>query len=124
MASDREELMPFSVETNVFATEDEATALLEARGCAVIAADVEDVERGLHWHDFDAVIAVVEGSLMVEDAAGREYSCGPGSVLEATDRVLHTERTEAGRFVYGFPGGLPDFSAGINLDPSDHPGAS
>ena len=47
MAIDPEEPMPFSVETDVFATETEAIALLEARGCAVIAADVQeaDVQR-------------------------------------------------------------------------------
>lgn len=114
--------MQFRISDDTFATEEEAVDLLEAHGCEVVAADVDAKERGLHWHDFPAMIAVIEGRLTVGDPDGATISCDAGSVLIAPRAALHTEQVHAGRMVFGFPEGLPDFSAGINLDPADHPG--
>lgn len=113
--------MSFTVTNQVFGSEHEAVALMEARGLHALAADVEDGERGLHWHDFDAVIAVVSGGLTVVDVDGHELRCGPGALLEVTDRPLHTERTEAGRFVFGLPVPAGELERPINRDPVDHP---
>ncbi len=113
----------FTVVDSAFVTEADAVAALESRGCDVVVADVEANERGLHWHDFQAILAVVEGRLTVEDASGATFECGPGTLLQAPRAALHTERVEAGRIAFGFPDGRPDFSAGVNRDPAEHPDA-
>lgn len=113
--------MPFTVIDDAFATEAEAVAAIEAQGMLAYPADVEANERGLHWHDFDAVIGIVAGELAVVDESGAEFHCGPGSLLQVTDRPLHTERGTAGRFVFGFATEPTELVRPINRDPADHP---
>lgn len=113
--------MAFSVTVDAFSTEAEAVAAIEMAGMQAYPADVVASERGLHWHDFDALIGIVEGELYVVDEQGDVLTCGPGSLLEVTDRPLHTERTTAGRFVFGFTGSYDELERPINRDPATHP---
>lgn len=113
--------MPFNVIDDAFTTEAGAIDAIEARGMRAYPADVAENERGLHWHDFDAVIAIIEGDLEVVDDAGTHFHCGPGSLLEVTDRPLHTEKGTAGRFVFGFATDPSTLERPINRDPAEHP---
>lgn len=113
--------MSFTITADAFTDEAEAVALLERRGCAVTARDVTERSAGLHWHDFEALTAVVSGRITVTDADGVTCTCGPGQLLEAPSRTLHSEVVEAGRVVFGFPDGFPPRDQPIDRDPADHP---
>jgi len=113
--------MPFHVTPNAFSTEAEAIAAIEAAGLKASAADIGEYSRDLHWHDFDALIGIVEGQLDVTDEAGQSFECLPGSFLKVTDRPLHTERTSPGRFVYGFDVDVDQLERPINRSPETHP---
>jgi hypothetical protein len=112
---------PFVVTPNLFPDEAAAVRYFEERGCTVVTADVDAAGRGLHWHDFEALTAVISGSLSGTDEHGQPFLAEAGSLLHAPAQALHTEATPGGRFVYGFPGGLPDRAQPINRDPADHP---
>ena len=113
--------MSFTITADAFTDEEDAVAKLEARGCAVVVRDVADGGADLHWHDFEAITAVLSGRITVTDTHGVTAACGPGQLLEAPARTLHTEVVEAGRVVFGFPDGFPARDQPIDRDPADHP---
>jgi quercetin dioxygenase-like cupin family protein len=55
-----------------------------------------------HWHDFDALIFMLEGTLRIEFEDGRDaFECGPGARIETQERVVHREVTDGYRAVFG-----------------------
>ena len=85
-----------------FSTEDEALAEIEARGLHAIGAfDVPAQENGLHWHDFDSVIYVLDGTARVEFPDGSAMQCGAGARVEAPAGTVHREASPAYRAVFG-----------------------
>ena len=86
--------MSFTITADAFTDEEDAVAKLEARGCAVVVRDVADGGADLHWHDFEAITAVLEGgsgmaknqkqvlhgSLNLVDLAGSERAVKTGAV--------------------------------------------
>lgn len=115
--------MPFQVTPSAFTTEAEAIAAIEAAGLHAYASDVQANRRDLHWHDFDALLAIVEGSLVATDESGEVFTCSAGSLLQVTGRPLHTEETTAGRFVFGFHVPYDQLEQPINRSPESHPSA-
>ena len=113
---------------NHFSTEDEALAEITDRGWYGFAADTPDqagrdvlpIEAGgvggteLHWHDFDSLTFVVDGTARVVLEDGTVFECGSGARLEAPARTLHTEFGSAGRVVIGFDRDLAELTQPVN----------
>jgi len=103
----------------------EADALAEAAelGFAALAFEViTDEDEPLHWHEFDAVTWVIDGTGSFADADGNVTQVSPGCRLEAPAGWLH--RNLAGppvRVVLctNVPG--DQWTAPINKDPADRP---
>lgn len=104
-------------------SEDEALARVADRGLHALAFDlVVDVDEPLHWHEFDSVTYVVDGTGAFADADGNVTQVQPGCCLEAPAGWLH--RNLAGppvRVVLGtsLPGEA--WTAPIDKDPADRP---
>jgi hypothetical protein len=94
--------MGFVLTEKHFTTEDEAFAEIAERGWHAIAIDVPAEENELHWHDFDTVTFVVDGTTRVEFEDGSVMQCGAGARVEAPAAVLHREVSPAYRAVFGF----------------------
>ena len=85
-----------------FSTEDEALAEITARGLHAIGTfEVPAHENALHWHDFDSVIYVLDGTARVEFPDGSAMQCGAGARVEAPAGTVHREASPAYRAVFG-----------------------
>ena len=94
--------MGFVLTEKHFTTEEEARAEIADRGFHAIAFDVPAEENELHWHDFDAVTFVLDGTSRVEFEDGSVMQCGAGAHVEAPAGVLHREVSPSYRAVFGF----------------------
>ena len=87
---------------NHFTTEEEAVAEIERAGLHAAAIDIPAVENDFHWHDFDAKIYVVSGELNVQGRDGGEkYTLSAGDMAEAIAGLVHRERHNGFRGVFG-----------------------
>jgi mannose-6-phosphate isomerase-like protein (cupin superfamily) len=100
--------MAFVLTEKHFTTEQDALDEIADRGLQAIAVNVPAVENELHWHDFDSVTFIVDGTARVEFEDGSVMQCGAGARIEAPAGVLHREVSPAYRAVFGF-----------NVDPSE-----
>jgi hypothetical protein len=95
--------MRYTVSEGHFLTEAEALAEIEARGWFGYAVDVavnEDEE--LHWHDFDAVVYVMNGTARAATPTGM-VEAGPGARAEASAGWVHGDIAGTTyRGVFGF----------------------
>jgi hypothetical protein len=104
-------------------TEAEAMAEGERLGLHVLAFDqITPQDEVLHWHEFDAVTWVIEGTGSFADGDGAVTQIQPGCRLEAPAGWLH--RNLAGppvRLVLAtnLPG--HQWTAPIDKDPADRP---
>ena len=81
-------------------------------------------ELPLHWHDFDNVGFVVEGSTYVLDEHGRRVELGAGDQLIIPRGAVHAEGAVTERTVYivGLPMAANLFDVLIDFkDPADSP---
>jgi quercetin dioxygenase-like cupin family protein len=106
--------MEFSVTQGCFSSEAEALADIEARGWKAMVIDFPDETNEFHWHDFDSVVFILEGTLQSQLQDGTILTIGPGAKLEAPARVVHREVTEAYRAVAGFSCRVRDMSQPVN----------
>jgi len=87
---------------DAFAVEDEAMAAIRSAGFYPMLIDVPAECNEDHWHDFDAMIFVLEGVNVVTVAAtGETLRCGPGSRADFPRGVIHREHHEGFRALYG-----------------------
>jgi hypothetical protein len=94
--------MPFSVQPDAFVAEADAVREIEARGWHAISFPAPAEVSEWHWHDFDALIFMLEGTLRIEFEDGREpLECGPGARIDTEERVVHRELTDGYRAVFG-----------------------
>ena len=100
-----------------FTTEDEAKAEIETRGWRPVVVDIEIVDRDLHWHDFDAVLYVLDGTATVEFEDGSMMSCGAGARVETPAGVLHKEHGDGYRAVIGLAVDPAEMTHPINKTP-------
>lgn len=110
--------MGFTLTQGHFTTEAEAFAEIADRGWYGIAVDVRAEDNDLHWHDFDSVNFVVDGTHRVQFADDSVMECGAGARIEAPARVLHRECSPAYRAVFGFSVEPADFSQPVNKRPA------
>lgn len=94
--------MGFTLTEQHFTSEEQAFAEIAARGWHAVCFDVPAEQNELHWHDFDAVTFVVDGTARVEFEDGSVMQCGPGARIEAPAGVVHRENSPAYRAVFGF----------------------
>ena len=115
--------MEYSFRLDPPITEAEALAQAEAMGFHALAFDqITEVDEPLHWHEFDSVSWVIEGSGAFADEHGTVTEVQPGCRLEAPAGWLH--RNLAGpplRLVIctNIPGG--QWTSPIDKDPADRP---
>lgn len=89
-------------------TADEAIAEFEQLGLYAAVVEVPPTENDFHWHDFDSITYVLEGSLEVtEQAAGEVYVLVPGDRSKAMRGFAHREKHSGFKAVFG-----------ISVDPS------
>lgn len=94
--------MQFTVVTQRVASEAEAVAEIESRGWHALTLDAPAENGEWHWHDFDSIVYVLEGSARIEfDDGTQAIACGPGVWIEARRDVVHREITDGYRAVFG-----------------------
>jgi hypothetical protein len=104
-------------------SEADAKAEAEALGLHALAFDqITPVDEPLHWHEFDAVTWVIDGTGAFADESGTITQIQPGCRLEAPAGWLH--RNLAGPTVRlviatNLPG--HQWTAPIDKDPADRP---
>lgn len=70
--------MPFVLHPNAFTDEAEAVREIEARGWHALTFPAPGEVSAWHWHDFEALIFMLDGELRIEFEDGREaFVCGP-----------------------------------------------
>jgi len=104
----------FMLTEGYFSTEQEALAEIADRGWHSVAFDVPAEQNDLHWHDFDSVVFIVDGTARVEFEDGSAMECGAGARIEAPSRVLHREASSAYRAVFGFSVDPADMTQPVN----------
>jgi hypothetical protein len=104
----------FTLTERHFSTRAEARAEIAARGWHAAEYDVPAEENELHWHDFDSVAFVLEGTSRTIFEGGRVMECGAGARIESPARVPHRAASPAYRAVFGFPVPPDSMSVPIN----------
>jgi quercetin dioxygenase-like cupin family protein len=95
--------MSFVIAAGHFSSEPEAIAEIEARGWHALTLTAPAEVSEWHWHDFDAVIYVLEGDARVEFEDGSHaIQCGVGARIDAPRETVHREITDGYRAVFGF----------------------
>ena len=106
--------MGFTLTERHCSTPPEARAEIAARGWHAAEYDVPAEENELHWHDFDSVAFVLEGTSRTVFADGRVMECGSGARIESPAGVPHRAASPAYRAVFGFPVPPDSMSLPIN----------
>jgi quercetin dioxygenase-like cupin family protein len=92
--------MNFPRVDNYFETEAQALEEIVARGWHGFTTDL-DPEEDLHWHDFDSVVFVLEGTASAEFADGSIEEASVGSKIEAPAGIVHRTVGSSYRAVLG-----------------------
>jgi hypothetical protein len=114
MDRSQEVAVGFTLTERHFSTPAEARAEIAARGWHAAEYDVPAEENELHWHDFDSVAFVLEGTSRTVFADGRVMECGSGARIESPAGVPHRAASPAYRAVFGFPVPPDSMSLPIN----------
>jgi len=111
--------MKYTVTECHFSTREEALAEIVARGWHAMEYQVPAEETEMHWHDYDAVAFVLEGTLRTVFEDGSEIECGPGSRVEQPSRVVHRSDSSAYQAVFGFSVRREDMTRPISKPVAD-----
>jgi mannose-6-phosphate isomerase-like protein (cupin superfamily) len=107
--------MTFVLTEQHFSTEAEAISEIEARGLQAIGPfDLGASDNELHWHDFDSVIYVLDGTARVEFEDGSILQCGAGARVEAPAGTVHREAGPGYRSVIGLSVDVAAMSQPVN----------
>jgi len=110
--------MGVKIYRNHFSSEDEAVAEVEHAGLHAVAVDIPAVENDFHWHDFDAVTYIVSGELNVERRDnGEKYTLRAGDKAVAASGIVHRERHNGFRAVFGLSVPLSELTMPIDKSP-------
>ena len=114
----RETAMGIIKTHDAFALESEAMAVIHAAGLHPLLIDIPAETNEDHWHDFDSIIFVLEGELVVRDAAsGGTLACGPGSRIDFPRGVIHRENHQGYRALVGFSVDPATLDGPLNMPP-------
>src|SRR5215471_7065864 len=114
----RETTMGYTLTEAYFSTEEEARREIEARGWHAITIELEPTETDLHWHDFDAVLYVLDGSVTIVLDDGTTMQCGAGARVDTPAGVVHRDSSTAYRAVIGLACDPTDMTRPINKEPA------
>ena len=107
--------MRFTYTEDHFTTEDEALTEIAARGWHGVALDVVGQKEDLHWHEFDAVIFVVNGMAAAECEDGTLEEARAGTRIDAPAGVVHRDVAGSNyRAVFGFSVDPAEMSQPVN----------
>jgi hypothetical protein len=115
--------MGYTVTERYFTTREEAVAEIVARGWEAVEYEVPADETELHWHDYEAVAFVLEGTLETVFEDGTMLACGPGARVEQPSRLLHRSGASSYRAVFGFSVPRADMTRPISKPASELHGA-
>lgn len=114
----RDTVMGITKTRDAFALEDEAMAQIRAAGFYPLRVDVPPESNEDHWHDFDAMIFVLEGVNVITVAStGETISCGPGSRADFPRGAIHRENHQGYRGLIGFSVDPATLSGPIEMPP-------
>jgi DNA-binding transcriptional MerR regulator len=114
----RDTVMGISKTHDAFAIEGEAMAVIEAAGFHPLVVEIPPETNENHWHDFDSIIFILEGELVVIEAeSGETLACGPGSRIDFPRGILHHERHQGYRALVGFSIDPTTFKGPMNMPP-------
>ena len=101
-----------------FTDEAEAFAQIEAKNWHAVTLDIPAESNNFHWHDFDAVVYVTKGELMltVEGMDG-PVTCGRGTKINAAAGVVHREESTGYSAIIGFEQRPDTLTQPINKTP-------
>jgi hypothetical protein len=107
--------LKYTTTENHFKTEEQALAEIAARGWHALTRDVVGTDEALHWHDFDTVVFIVNGTASATLEDGSVVTAGAGSRVEAPARLVHRD-TPGCRFraVFGFSVSPSAFTQPVN----------
>jgi mannose-6-phosphate isomerase-like protein (cupin superfamily) len=111
--------MGFTLTEGYFSTEEDALAEIADRGWHGVVIDVPAQEEELHWHEFDSVVFVVEGTARAEFEDGSVLQAGAGTRVEAPARILHRAVSPAYRGVFGFAVDPAEMTQPVNKPPAE-----
>ncbi|MFT5612647.1 MAG: hypothetical protein ACI9WC_003547 [Arenicella sp.] len=95
--------MRAKVMKNHFTNEAEAVATIKKAGFFPAILDIDPVTNTPHWHDFDSMLFVLDGQLMItNDVSGEVCVLEPGDRVDWPARLLHHENHKDFRAVFGF----------------------
>ena len=110
--------MAISKTHDAFVLESEAMAVIDAAGLHPLLVDVPAETNENHWHDFDSIIFVLEGELVVTEAAsGGTLACGPGSRIDFPRGLIHHEHHKGYRALVGFSVDPATFDGPFSMPP-------
>lgn len=114
-----ETVMGITKTQDAFALEEEAVAAVRAAGFYPVVAEAPAETNDDHWHDFDAMIFVLDGVNVVTVAAtGETLTCGPGSRADFPRGAVHRESHQGYRAVFGFSVDPATISGPVNMPPA------
>jgi hypothetical protein len=111
--------MGYTVTEGHFTTRDEAVAEIVGRGWEAVEYEVPAEETELHWHDYEAVAFVLDGTLETVFEDGSLLTCGPGARVEQPSRLLHRSGSSSYRAVFGFSVPRADMTRPISKPASE-----
>ena len=107
--------LKYTISEGHFTTEAQAFDEIAARGWHALALDVVGKNEELHWHDFDTVIYVVNGTAYAAMEDGTVLKAGAGSRVEAPAGLVHRDVPESAyRAIFGFSVRPADFTQPLN----------
>ena len=96
-----------------------AFAEIAACGWHAVEYSVPAEETELHWHDYDAVVFVLDGISRTVFADGSVMEGGPGARIDQPSRVLHRSGHSAFKAAFGFSVSMEVMSRPISEPASD-----
>ena len=98
-----------------FGTEQEALDEVTSRGWTPYVLDMIGADEEFHFHDFETVAFVLEGTAMLELKDGEILTAGPGSRAEVPAGLVHRDVPGSTyRGVLGFSVELADMTQPVN----------
>jgi hypothetical protein len=92
-----------NIQFDHFSGEDEAVTEIKEAGFWPLTLEFQPEKNEDHWHDFDSMVFILDGTLSVtETESGETCTCGAGTRILAKAGLLHREDTPGYRAVIGF----------------------
>ena len=96
----------------------DAEAEIRDQGLHEMVFEVPAVDNEPHWHDFDAYLYILEGTLQLRDvAAGVIHECSPGMRIDVPAKTVHAEKSDGYTVLLGSTRDPATFDENLNRPP-------